>query len=282
MVRAGMAGWLAGMAAMVVVTAAAGGLFAVPVAHAAVDAAPVMVVLDASGSMADKLAEGDSKMDVAKQAVRTLVNQAADGARLGLTVYGPEGDGRPERCKNVRVVHEVGPVDRDALNAAVDDIKPRGDTPIGTALRTAASALPGEGPRSIVLVSDGQDTCAPPDPCEVADELAKQGVDLRIHAVGFDVEDGARQELACVAQVTGGRYIDARDAATLTTALNQLAEPAGEAGFWSKLTDGLLLWLVVAVVVVLVGATGVLIVRRRPRIPVPRPYATPPQGPSGY
>jgi Ca-activated chloride channel family protein len=255
-----------------VILAALGGLFAVPVAHAAAGEASVMVVLDASGSMSDKLADGGTKMDVAKQAVHTLVNQVADGARLGLTVYGPPGEGRSARCENVRVVREVGPVDRDALNAAVDDIKPRGDTPIGQSLRTAASALPSDGPRSIVLVSDGQDTCAPPDPCEVADELAKQGVDLRIHVVGFDVDDRARQELTCIAQAGGGRYVDARDAGSLTEALNQLAAPAGEAGFWSNLTEaGVLLWAAVAVFVVLMGITAVLMVRLRSRVPVPLP-----------
>jgi Ca-activated chloride channel homolog len=247
-----------GVAAVVVV----GGLFAGPVARAADGGAPVMVVLDASGSMADKLSDGGTKIDVAKQAVHTLVNQAADGARLGLTVYGPESGERSGRCENVRVVREVGPLDRNALNAAVDDIKPRGDTPIGRSLRAAAEALPREGPRSIVLVSDGEDTCAPPDPCEVAGELAKQGIDLRIHAVGFDVDDNAREELSCVAQAAHGRYIDARDADTLIVALNELA-PTAEAGFWSKFIHGALFPWAVAAVVVLAAGSGVLILRRR-------------------
>ncbi|MGW3467377.1 hypothetical protein ACWDKQ_02650 [Saccharopolyspora sp. NPDC000995] len=38
-------------------------------------------------------------------------------------------------------------------------------------LRAAAEALPEEVLRSITLISDGLDTCAPPDPCEVAREL---------------------------------------------------------------------------------------------------------------
>jgi von Willebrand factor type A domain len=291
--RAGAAVRAFGLGATVVVVAALSGLLVVPAAHAAAGAGPVMVVLDASGSMADKLPEGGTKIDAAKAAVHTLVNQATDGARLGLTVYGPEGsDSRSSGCDRVKVVRDVGPLDRNAFNAAVDGIRARGDTPIGRSLRTAASALPGDGPRSIVLVSDGKDTCAPPDPCEVAEELAKQGIDLRIHAVGFDVDNKAREELTCIAQAAGGRYVDAKDAAALTAALNQLAEPPGEAGFFSKL--GIWLWVAVAVLVVLVGTAVVLIVRRRSRVAVqpqygpppqygqPPQHGQPPQGPGGY
>ena len=94
-----------------------------------------------------------------------------------------------------------------------------GYTPIGNALRAAADALPKEGPRSIVLVSDGEDTCAPPAPCDVAKELEQQGVDLTVHTVGFKVDSGAREQLSCIADSTGGTYSDADNATELTDAL---------------------------------------------------------------
>ena len=65
----------------------------------------------------------------------------------------------------------VGPLDAAAITAQVSRGRASGYTPIGNALRAAADALPAEGPRSIVLVSDGEDTCAPPTPCDVAAEL---------------------------------------------------------------------------------------------------------------
>jgi len=70
-----------------------------------------------------------------------------------------------------------------------------------------------------VLVSDGEDTCAPPAPCDVARELKQQGIDLVIHTVGFNVDSTAREQLSCVAEATGGTYSDADDAAQLNTAL---------------------------------------------------------------
>jgi Ca-activated chloride channel family protein len=199
-------------------------------AHAAPELAPVMLVLDGSGSMKEATAGGGSKMAAAKRAVKTLLRHAPEGASLGLTVYGTgTGNAAADKargCRDVKVVREVGPLDRSALTAAVDGVKPSGYTPIGESLRVAAAALPAEGPRSIVLVSDGEDTCAPPDPCDVAKELAQQGVDLRVHAIGFAVDGKARRQLSCLARTTGGNYLDAPDAASLTTALNRVTQQA--------------------------------------------------------
>ncbi|MGI5216180.1 vWA domain-containing protein [Plantactinospora sp. CA-290183] len=192
--------------------------------------APVMLVLDASGSMRESAGGGVDKMTAARRAVRTLVRAAPDGTRLGLTVYGSStGNSGAEKaagCQDVRLVHPVGPVDREALLGTTDQVRARGYTPIGRALRVAADGLPAEGPRSIVLVSDGIDSCAPPDPCEVARELARQGVDLRVHAVGFDVDRAAQRQLACIARATRGTYTDAGDAAELARALNRVTQQA--------------------------------------------------------
>src|SRR5689334_2372500 len=57
-------------------------------ASAAPELAPTMLILDASGSMKESAGPAGDKMTVAKQAVRTLVQRAPDGARLGLAVYG--------------------------------------------------------------------------------------------------------------------------------------------------------------------------------------------------
>jgi Ca-activated chloride channel family protein len=211
---------------------AVGTLLVVPAAALAAPApelAPVMVVLDASGSM-NEAAAGGTKMAAAKAAVHTLVRQAPDDARIGLAVYGTgTGNSAADKaagCQDVKVVHKVGTLNRPALDAAVDGVQARGYTPIGQSLRVAAGELPAEGPRSIVLVSDGVDTCAPPDPCEVARDLAAKGAQLRVHAIGFDTDDRARQQLACVARATGGSYVDAPDTAALASALNRVTQRA--------------------------------------------------------
>jgi Ca-activated chloride channel homolog len=191
--------------------------------------APIMLVLDASGSMA-KAAPGGTKMTAAKLAVHTLVDTMPADARMGLTIYGASTGSsageKPAGCKDVKVVLPVGPIDKAAITAAADAAQPHGYTPIGQALRTAADALPKEGPRAVVLVSDGEDTCAPPDPCEVAKELAKQGVELRVHTVGYQVDAKAKAQLTCIAQATGGTYTNVPDASALGQALTRVTSSA--------------------------------------------------------
>jgi Ca-activated chloride channel family protein len=192
--------------------------------------APTMLVLDASGSMAAPDPGGGTKMDAAKNAVRTFVTAAPAAAKVGLTVYGTStGSSDAEKdtgCRDVQVLHPAETLDRSALTGAADRIAPSGYTPVGTALRTAAAALPQEGPRSIVLVSDGLDTCAPPDPCEVARELSAQGAEIVVHAIGFGVDDPSRAQLTCIAQATGGTYTDAVDGKTLEQVLPRVSATA--------------------------------------------------------
>ncbi|MFF8835603.1 hypothetical protein [Streptomyces sp. NPDC015130] len=65
----------------------------------------------------------------------------------------------------------------------VAGFKAVGFTPIGVSLREAAKDLGTRGKRRVVLVSDGDDTCAPPPPGEVARELKAQGIDLAVDVV---------------------------------------------------------------------------------------------------
>jgi Ca-activated chloride channel homolog len=190
---------------------------------------PVMVVLDASSSMKQADAPGP-RIDAAKRAVRDLVGALPDGARVGLmafgTATGPTKADKAAGCKDVRTLVPVQPLDRAGFTGVVGGIRASGFTPIGTALRAAAAALPSAGPRSVVLVSDGEDTCAPPEPCQVAGELKAAGVDLVVHTIGFKVEAKARSELSCVAAATGGSYREASSGADLARALTSRVQRA--------------------------------------------------------
>lgn len=47
----------------------------------------------------------------------------------------------------------------------------------------------------IVLVSDGESTCG--DPCPTAESIAaQQGIDFKVHTVGFQAPESAENELA--------------------------------------------------------------------------------------
>ncbi len=179
---------------------------------------PVMVVLDASGSMNANDAPGP-RITAAKKAVDALVDSLPSNARVGLLVYGTgtssAGSAKAKGCQDIKQVVALGTVDKPAFKAAVAKVTASGYTPIGNSLKAAAQLLPKEGPRSIVLVSDGEDTCAPPAPCDTARSLKAAGTDLTVHTVGFKVDTAARSQLTCIAAATGGSYRETSDGGSL-------------------------------------------------------------------
>jgi Mg-chelatase subunit ChlD len=226
--------WLGTVVAAGAVVGLGGVAYARDCNRAARDAAAappaVVIVMDASRSMGKPLGGGEAgtRLDAAKRALRTVVDGLPVGARVGLRLYGHRVSGatRAEGCRDTELVRPVGPLDRRALTAEIDHYRAVGSTPIGRALRAASADLPASGPASIVLVSDGGDNCAPPDPCVIAGELAGAGRDLHIEAVGFQVGARARQQLRCIAAKGRGVYREAADAGELAVALRALAARA--------------------------------------------------------
>ncbi|GAA2085608.1 hypothetical protein GCM10009801_47460 [Streptomyces albiaxialis] len=186
-------------------------------------AGSLVMVLDSSGSMADDDGSGSTRIASARKAVGTVADSLPDGYPTGLRVYGAD---KARGCTDTRLAEPVRPLDRTALKKAVAGVKPKGDTPIGYSLRKAARDLPQTprgaiGQRTILLISDGEDNCGAPPPCEVARSLAEKGIDLRIDAIGFQVRGKARKQLECVAGAGKGHYYDAPDAKALARQLQR-------------------------------------------------------------
>src|SRR5690625_2320716 len=190
---------------------------------------PTMLILDASGSMAegDGDAAGTTRIEAARQAVGHLAGGVPDDAALGLVVYGANVSSAPEDqeegCADIEVLASPKAGQAEDITTAISGIDASGSTPIGESLRVADGELPDQGERSIILVSDGIDTCAPPPPCEVAAELADAGVDLTLHTIGFKVDDDARADLECIAEEGGGEYADAENADELAEEMDRAA-----------------------------------------------------------
>lgn len=195
------------------------------------DAGALLLIMDASGSMNRTDDNGQLLIDGAKTALRGLVDTLPDGTQVGLRVYGhrqPNTVAAEVGCTDTELISPVQALDRGALGGAIDAFQPSGYTPIGLSLQEGAGDLPAEGVRRIILVSDGEDTCAPPDPCQVAQDLVDQGIDITIETVGFFLQGNAAAEdqLRCIAETTGGEYRTADDAASLTSALETYSQRA--------------------------------------------------------
>ncbi|MFF3818342.1 VWA domain-containing protein [Streptomyces bluensis] len=195
------------------------------------DPPKVDLVLDVSGSMRARDIDGDSRMAAAKQAFNDVLDATPEDVSLGIRTLGADypGDDRKTGCKDTAQLYPVGPLDRTEAKTAVATLTPTGWTPIGPALLKAADDLEGgNGSKRIVLISDGEDTCAPLDPCEVAREIAARGVGLTIDTLGLVPNAKLRVQLSCIAEATGGTYTSVEHADELTDRVNQLVDRAAE------------------------------------------------------
>jgi 6-phosphogluconolactonase (cycloisomerase 2 family) len=155
-------------------------------------------------------------------------------------VYGHrvEQDNQAESCRDIEQVIGLGAVDPQQFDTVAHSFEAKGYTPITDALTQAASSLP-VGPNernSIVLVSDGEETCGG-DPCALAAELAAGDIELVIHTIGLAVDDVTRAQLQCIADMSGGTYTDADSAEDLSLALEEAAEAASDDTF--SIVEGL-------------------------------------------
>ena len=185
----------------------------------------LMLVLDASGSMWGRI-EGRSKVEIARETVAGVVGEWKAADALGLIAYGHRRKGD---CADIETLVPVGPLDAAAYLATVNGLNALGMTPLSAAVQQAAAALKSsERKATVILVSDGEETCKL-DPCAVGAALEKSGVDFTAHVIGFDVVDPVHQaQLRCLASATGGRYFNARDARELTGALQGAIEASTE------------------------------------------------------
>ncbi len=185
------------------------------------DGARVYLVLDASGSMWGRVGN-QTKIEVARETIRSLLKDWRPEDQLGLVTYGHRRKGD---CGDIEILKPVGKVDAAALMAQVNGISPKGMTPMTASVKMAAEQLKAsEGVTSVILVSDGVETCKA-DPCSVAAELKKADVKLVVHTVGFDIQDRqAVKQLECMAAATGGLALSASNAGELGTAIGKAVE----------------------------------------------------------
>lgn len=184
----------------------------------------VVLVLDASGSMNARLANGQTRIEAAKIAVAELAREMDGETRLSFWAYGHQAPTQRKDCRDTARLVDFAPVatNRGDITAKARTLEARGYTPITRSLTLAAESISKEesAERAIVLVSDGQETCEA-DPCVAAKAIAAADAKLVIHTIGFGVGAASRMQLQCIASVARGRYFDAQDAHGLTTVLGQ-------------------------------------------------------------
>ncbi|KUN61372.1 alpha-1-antitrypsin [Streptomyces canus] len=201
----------------------------------------VDLVLDVSGSMRTADIDGGTRMAAAKQAFNEVLDATPEEVQLGIRTLGANypGDNQKTGCKDTAQLYPVSTLDRTEAKTQVATLSPTGWTPIGPALLKAADDFTdGASSKRIVLISDGEDTCAPLDPCEVAREIAAKGIGLTIDTLGLVPNTKMRQQLSCIAEATGGTYTSVEHADELTDKVNQLVDRAADPVVTPVATEG--------------------------------------------
>ena len=204
-----------------------------PAAHVALaqDAAPAnsprtMIVLDGSNSMWGEIG-GRDKIEIARETLSTVLQSLPIDQELGLVAYGHRRRGD---CSDIE---ELVPLNNAAssIGAIADSagrVRPVGKTPLTDATRFAAERVRYTEERAtVVVITDGIETCEA-DPCAAARELERDGIDFTAHVVGFGLSEAEGAQVACLAEETGGRYIQASDADALANALSTVVAQAPE------------------------------------------------------
>jgi Ca-activated chloride channel family protein len=187
----------------------------------------ILVVVDVSNSMGATDVT-PTRLDVAKQVAKTLVDAQGPEIQIGVVAFG-----------DASVVVQQPTTNHTEVLAAVDRLKVGGATAIGAGVLTALSTIAGApiqlaenpsdtqigwyGGTAIVVLSDGEQTGGP-DPADLGDLASTAGV--RVSAVGIGTTAGttikvggfqvatalSEATLKTLADTTGGTYVAASDA----------------------------------------------------------------------
>lgn len=195
------------------------GKLVVTAAHAVAAGGGIEIILDASGSMLQKIG-GQRRIDIAKQTLSKLTSSGIPaGTPFAFRVFGREVDS----CQTDLDI-PVSPLNAAAVDAKIKALEAKNGarTPIGASLDKVSSDLASiKGERLVVLLTDGEETCGG-DPAAAIAALTKAGTTVRVNIVGFAIED---PKLAVTfshwASLGNGAYFDAKDAAGLANALTQ-------------------------------------------------------------
>lgn len=184
----------------------------------------IVFILDASGSMWGQV-EGKAKIAIAKEVLIGLIKDLPDDAVVGLVAYGHRSKGD---CRDVEELVPLSTVDKEKLIKTIQGLSPKGKTPITLSVRRTAEKIRHlEDETTIILVSDGKETCEG-DPCALVKELKSSGLRFVMHVIGFDVIEEDRIQLECMAEAGGGDYFTAKTAGDFKVAARAVVKKTAE------------------------------------------------------
>lgn len=208
---------------------------------------PIIFIYDASGSMWGQM-QGKTKMEIASTVLSNSINDFAENQKIGLVAYGHRKKGD---CRDVETLLSIENTSKSKVAAAVKGIKPLGMTPLAYSATTVIDQLrKSKEKATIVLITDGIESCDG-NICDVVKAAKAEGIDFKLHIVGFGLKKGETEQLECAAKAGDGNYYDAADAGGLGDAMTQVAsqtvdKPEGNHGVYATMNGKAIDALVIA------------------------------------
>jgi Ca-activated chloride channel family protein len=181
----------------------------------------ILFIFDASQSMYGRW-QSDTKMNMAQRMMTDLLDslKAVDNIELALRVFGHQRTYPPQDCSDTRLEVPFEPNNIRKIKKKINEITPRGTTPIAFSLQEAEHDFPDcdDCRNIIILITDGIEECEG-DPCDVSAALQRRGVVLKPFVIGIGHD--FRASFECV-----GAYFDASSEHAFTAALNAVITQA--------------------------------------------------------
>ncbi len=196
--------------------------------HAQEQTSPILFIYDASGSMWGQL-EGKTKKEIASEVLSTTVMNLPDQQNIGLIAYGHRTKGD---CNDIEYIHKLSNDSKERVINTVKGINAIGKTPLARSAIMAINSLKESKTKAtIILITDGIESCDG-DLCKVVTAAKAEGINFKLHIVGFGLKEGEKGQLICAANAGDGNYYDANNTEglgnVLTEATNQTVdEPEG-------------------------------------------------------
>jgi Ca-activated chloride channel family protein len=185
----------------------------------------ILFVFDASFSMYGTWQSG-MKMDIAKRLFSNFLDSLKNVSNLevGLRCFGHQTNLQPNRdCQDTKLEVPIGKtsVAVPAMKAKIEQIVPRGTTPIAFTLEKCGDDFPTDGKTTrniIILITDGIEECDG-DPCAISLALQKKGIVLKPFVIGIGTVDYS--SLNCI-----GKVFNVAEEATFNNVLNIVVSQA--------------------------------------------------------
>ncbi|XCF05384.1 VWA domain-containing protein [Tamlana crocina] len=181
------------------------------------EVSPILFIYDASGSMWGKL-EDRTKKEIAADVLAETVGNLPENQNVGLLAYGHRKKGD---CDDIEYLVDLKNHSKVKIINGVKEITPLGKTPLARSATIAINSLKENKTKAtIILITDGIESCDG-DICDVVSKAKLEGIEFKLHIVGFGLKEGEKEQLKCAANAGDGSYHDAANASGLQEVLTE-------------------------------------------------------------